>query len=80
MAMNSKTNEQAVSSALLVLLTATDQCSEWQLKILQNRPFIFELLQMEAREEVWSVLGNVVQHPGFFFLPPFVVFICVGLI
>ena len=63
-AINNKTNDQSVSSALLVLLTATDQCTEWQYKILESRSFISELLQLETREEIWSLLGNVVQHPG----------------
>jgi hypothetical protein len=47
----------------LVFMNITNACEEWQLKILQDKSFVFDLLSLEDKETVWGIFFNLVQHP-----------------
>jgi hypothetical protein len=48
---------------------ATDAGTEWQLKVLEDKQFITDILSHASKHEgVWAILRNTSQHPGLFTL------------
>jgi hypothetical protein len=47
---------------------ATDASTEWQLKVLEDKQFITEMLSYASEHKgVWEILHNASQHPGLFY-------------
>jgi hypothetical protein len=37
---------------------------DWQLKLLEDKPFILKLLDLPEDDAVWILFSRLAQHPG----------------
>jgi hypothetical protein len=59
-----RVNNERTISAFLRLSFGFD---EWQLKLLEDKPFIMELLALPESDSVWLLFILLAQHPGMTF-------------
>jgi hypothetical protein len=53
---------------VLVFRNLTFGCDDWQLKLIEDKPFIRELMDLsESNGDVWPLFTVLAQHPGMTF-------------
>jgi hypothetical protein len=48
-----------------VQATTDNDCTPWQLKILNDKQLVLDALTLRKSDDLWGFFANVTQHAGF---------------